>query len=506
MNNNLRKSGVFLPIFSLPGDYGIGTIGKGAHDFIDFLATSGFSYWVVLPVGSTGFADSPFQAFSNRALNHYLIDFDDLIEKGLLKKKDFSDVFWGDDPRRIDYSQIYRNKSRILKIAFKRFKKGYSTYQRGYTTFLRKNRFLDYACFMCLKEENQGRPWNEFGSIYHEYSLDSFEKFRHEHKDEVEFYIWTQYIFLRQWEQLHSYARQKGIQIVGILPMHISYDSIDVYKHHRNFLLDEEGKMEYVAGYPPDVFYSKGQVWGMPLYDFDYIKRSGYRLFKDRLNFYLNLFDFVILDHFRGYLENYILPYGSVDGLNGRWEKTEGKNVLKSFIPDMSRVIAEDVDFHSDEMDEVLQEFRIKDERVIEFGYPREMGNNNQPSNYTFNNISFSSTHDCQPLRQYLDSLDSLDRKDAEMQINKDCLHFGVTQVKPGDTKAQVEALLQLNLASLSSVAVQSMNDILFQGKEGRINTPSTIGNNWVYRIAKEDLSSTLSRHLLALNKRYGRC
>ena len=158
------------------------------------------------------------------------------------------------------------------------------------------------------------------------------------------------------------------------------------------------------------------------------------------------------------------------------------------------------------EMDEVLQEFRIKDERVIEFGYPREMGNNNQPSNYTFNNISFSSTHDCQPLRQYLDGLNSSDRKLAEAQINKNCRHFGVDLVAPGDTSAQVEALLQLNLASLSSVAVQSMNDLLGQGKEGRINTPSTVGNNWVYRITKDDLSSSLMRHLLALNKRYGRC
>lgn len=505
MIQRLRQSGVSLPIFSLPGEYGIGTIGKGAYEFIDFLNASGFTYWVVLPLGPTSFGDSPFQSFSVRALNHYFIDFDDLVTKGLLKKKDFTDITWSSDPRRIDYQAIYKNKVGVLKIAYKRFKKGLGDYQRGYTTFLRKNRFLDYACFMVLKEVNDGKPWNQFKGCYKEYSSDNFTKFKHDHKDEVEFYIWTQYIFLKQWEALLNYAHEKNVKIIGEMPMHVSYDSIDVYKHHRNFVLTNLDEMEQVAGYPPDVFYNKGQVWGTPLYDFDYLKRSDYRLFRDRLDFCYDLFDYVILDHFRGYLENYVLPVNAKDGLNGYWEATSGQSVVESFVSDKERVIAEDVDFHSEDMTQVLTGLHLKDERVIEFGYPREMGNYNQPINYTFNNISFSSTHDCLPLKAYLNSLNDHDRKLAEVQINKDCRHFGVKEVESGDTKGQVDALLELNLASLSSIAIQSMNDLLYQGEESRINTPGTVGNNWVYRITKEDLSSTNAKHLMALNRRYGR-
>ena len=505
MTDKLRTSGVFLPIFSLPGDYGIGCISRGAKEFIDFLSEAGFTYWVVLPLCPTGYENSPFQSFSSRALNHFFIDFDDLMDNGLLKKKDFSDINWGDDERKIDYEKIYLNKTKVLKIAYHRFLKGNGNYQRGYTTFLRKNRFLDYACFMVLKELNNGKAWNQFEDSYREYSKEAFQKFRHEHKEEVEFYIWTQYIFLRQWNNLLDYAHEKGVKIIGDMPMHVSYDSIDVYKHHRNFLLTNLDEMKYVAGYPPDVFFSKGQVWGTPLYDFDYLKRSDYRLFKDRLNFAYELYDMVILDHFRGYLENYHLPKDSKDGLLGRWEKEDGMSVVSSFISDKKRVIAEDVDFHSDEMKEVLSNLHIKDERVIEFGYPREMGNYNQPINYNYSNVSFSSTHDCKPLRAYLKGLSDPDKILFEQQINKDCRHFGVKEVKRDDIDGQIEALLELNLASLSSIAIQSMNDILHLGDEARINKPSTVGNNWTFRITKEDISSTNARHLFALNKRYGR-
>lgn len=505
MNDRLRQSGVFLPIFSLPGEYGIGTIGKGAYKFIDFLNEAGFSYWAILPLSPTSFGNSPFQSYSMRALNHFFIDFDDLIEQDLLKKKDLSDILWYKDKRKIDYNLIYSNKISVLKKAYKRFKRGLSDYQRGYTTFLRKNRFLDYSCFMVLKEINKGKSWNHFDGEFKEYSSENFSKFKHEHKDEVEFYIWTQFIFLKQWEKLKGYAKEKNIKIIGTMPMHVSYDSIDVYKHHRNFNLNSFDEMEYVAGYPPDVFYSKGQVWGAPLYNFDYLKRSDYRLLRDRLSFSLELFDYVILDHFRGYLENYAIPYGSENGLNGRWEKTPGKEVIEKFAIEKERLIAEDVDFHSSEMSEVLSSLKIKDERVIEFGYPREKGNSNRPKNYIYSNISFSSTHDCMPLKAYLESLSETDRREAVVQINKDCQHFGVKEVAIQDTKAQVDALLELNLASLSSIAIQSMNDLLYQGLEGRINTPSTVINNWEYRITEEDISLVNVKHLLALNKRYGR-
>lgn len=440
------------------------------------------------------------------ALNPYLIDFDDLLDKDLLKKRDIGVVDWGENPRSIDYQKIYENRIRVLKVAYSRFRRGQGDYQRGYTSFLRKNDFVDYACFMALKEANGNKPWSSFEGIYKEYSTDAFRQVKHDHRDEVEFYEWTQYIFLKQWESLKEYATQKGVRIIGEMPMHISFDSIDVYKHHRDFLLNPSGGMDYVAGYPPDVFYASGQVWGNPLYDFDYLKRNGYRFFKDRLDFFLSLYDVVTLDHFRGFLEYYMIPKGAKDGLNGIWAKTPGKEVVDSFVSDKSRVVAEDVDFHSDELTAVLNDLRISDMRVLEFAFPREKGNLNKPTNYPYSCYSYSSTHDCKPLLGYLKDLIPEEKRQAITEINLNCRHFGVRE-SDGRDEDSVRAILELNLASLSEVAIQSMPDILIQGDEARINTPGTVGTpNWTYRITKEDLSPELAERLRSLNHRYGRC
>lgn len=506
MQNKHRSSGVALPIFSLPSDYGIGEIGNNAKHFIDFLSDAGFSYWRILPLGPTSFGDSPFQCFASKALNHYFIDIDDLLERDLLKKRDIGAVDWGSDPRSIDYEKIYENRTRVLKAAYRRFKKGQGDYQRGYTSFLRKHEFVDYACFMVLKDINGGKPWNQFSGSHKEYSTELFKQIKHDYKDDVEFYEWTQYIFLHQWSQLKSYANSKGISIIGEMPMYVSYDSIDVYKHHRNFLLNDAQGMDYVAGYPPDIFYSAGQVWGNPLYDFDYMKRNNYRFLRERLNFFLSIYDYVTLDHFRGYLENFMIPKGMENGLNGLWVDVPEKDCISKIITDKDRVIAEDVDYRGREIENLLENIHVKDMRVVEFGFPRESSNFNQPVNYPFTCFSYTSTHDCQPLRAYLDNLNEDDRKQAVEQINASCRRFGVPENDLLDTKGLVSSLLELNLASLSTVAIQAMQDILFQGNEARINAPSTVGRNWRYRITKEDLSPERAKYLRELNRKYGRC
>ena len=505
-NHKLRQSGVSLPVFSLPSNYGIGNIGEAARRFIDFLSDSGFTYWSILPLGPTSIGDSPFSSFSSKALNHYFIDLDDLVEKGLLKKKDLANIDWGDNPRQIDYLKIYENRIKVLKVAFKRFKKGQGDYQRGYTSFIRKKAFSDYACYMVIKEKNQDKPWNEFKEPFNIFSTSSFRQVKRNYRKEIEFYEWTQFIFLKQWEQLKDYAKQKNIKIIGSMPMHVSYDSVDVYKHHYDFLLNKKNDLDQVAGYPPDVFYEKGQCWGTPLYDFDYLKKTEYKFFKDRLNFCYDLYDIVVLDHFRGYLENYKTPKGSKDGLIGEWEKTAGIEVPDKFISDKSRVIAENVDFSTDELKSVLKALSIRDMRVVEFGFPRERGNFNQPINYDYSCISYTTTHDCKPLMAYLSEMEEDQKKLAVEQINICCDHFGVERVDGKDNKKIVDALLELNLASLSSIAIQSMPDLLYQGNEGRINTPSSVGTNWRYRVTEEDLSPLNAKRLRELNRHYGRC
>ena len=506
MNKKLRLSGVSLPIFSLPSPYGIGNIGKAARNFIDFLSESGFSYWAILPIGPTSFGDSPYQSFSSRALNHNFIDLDDLVEKGLLKKKDLCSIDWGDNPKQIDYSKIYQNRIKILKIAFKRFKKGKGDYQRGYTSFLRKHQFTDYACFRVLKEINGECSWEKFQKDQRHYSADLFQRLKKEYRSEVEFYEWTQYIFLKQWSSLRNYASKKDIKIIGVMPMHVSYDSIDVYKHHKNFLLNEEYGMDVTCGYPPDVFFSKGQNWGSPAYDFNQMKKSNYRFLKDRLNFCYSLYDLVFLDHFRGYIESYLVKSGQKDGLEGEFVKTDGKSLIDCFITDKSRVIAEDVDCSSMEVRDVLSSLRLNDTRVIEFGYPREEKNFNKAINYPYTCMSFSSTHDCKPLKGYLKDMNEDERKQTVKEVNVSCHHFGVEEVREDDVNGQVEALLELNLASLSNVAIQAMPDLLFQGNESRINTPGTVGTNWKYRVTEEDLSPLNAKRLRELNRRFGRC
>lgn len=505
MNKLYKSAGVALPIFSLPDDYGIGTIGKGARAFIDFLSDSVFSYWSILPLVPTAFLDSPYQTYSSRAFNPYFIDFEDLLEKGLLQKRDLYHLDWGDDPHKVDYGKIYTNKEKALRIAFKRFNKGEGgPYQRGYVSFLRSNGFQDYACFTALKQECSNKAWSDFDEPFNEYSLSQFRSVKHRNKNDVIYNIWTQYIFLHQWEELVKYAHSKGVEIIGEMPMYVSYDSLDVYKHHRNFQLNSEGKMDYVAGYPKDVFHETGQVWGNPLYNFEYLKRNGYRFIKDRIKFCLECYDVVLLSSFRVIQEYYVLKKDSLDGTNGVWHKGPGEDFLSNLDVEKERLIAEDVGYQNESFTEMIEKHNIPDMRVREFAYPEGNTNFNHPDRDTYNCYSFSTTHDCIPLVGYFEELSEEEKEKAVFEINKSCKKFGLTPVNK-DPKEMARAVLELNLASNCKVAIQSMNDILLHGKESRINTPSTRGNNWTYRILKEDLTPELAKGLLEQNLRFGR-
>ena len=247
MNQRFRSSGVDLPLFSLPGEYGIGSIGTEAKEFVDFLAKSGFSYWSRLPLNPTSFGDSPYSCYATIGLNHYFIDFNDLRDKGLLKRRDRANIDFGSDPRKIDYEKIYKSRIKLLKIAYNRFIRGKGDYQRGYISFLRKNQFTDYACYRVLKEINKDCAWKDFKDGYNEYTSAKLKAVRRNHPQKVDFYLWTQYIFLRQWEELKKYANSQGISIIGERSRYANYDSVDVYRHHNCFELNDElGKIQSV--------------------------------------------------------------------------------------------------------------------------------------------------------------------------------------------------------------------------------------------------------------------
>lgn len=505
MNKQNRSSGIFLPIFSLPSRYGIGDIGLEAREFINFLSESGFSYWSILPLCPTSFLGSPYQSFSSKSLNPLFISLDDLLQKGLLTEKDFHLTDWGNNPRKIDYPKLYENKTRILKTAFYRFKNGIGDFQKGYSTFQRKHQFLDYACFKVLKDLNQGKPWNQFSNGYAEPTLEKWRQLQIHHKEEIEFHEWTQYIFLSQWKALLTYAHTKGIQIIGRMPFYGTYDSLDVYKHPRNFSLNKNKETDYVAGYPPDTFSHQGHVWGYPLYHFDYMKRNQYRYLKDRLDFALSLFDLVILDHVRGYWENYMLPKDAKNGLDGLWKEGPGKEALPKIVQEPHRVIVDNAFYHAEGMRQTAQEMGISETRVLEFAYPKEKESLHKPNHYPYSCHSYSTSHNCKPLRGYLQDLSFQELRSTWMQINDSCQTMNVPLAREEDIFGMVDSLLELNLASSSKVAIQSMQDLLRQGNESRIHTPDKAKENWTYRITKEELNSLNRRHLLRLNCRYGR-
>lgn len=506
MNQRFRSSGIDLPLFSLPGEYGIGSLGKEAKEFIDFLSKSGFSYWSRLPLNPTSFGDSPYSCYATIGLNHYFIDLNDLLEKDLLKKRDRGNIDFGSDPRKIDYEKIYKSRIRLLKIAYNRFTRGRGDYQRGYISFLRKNQFTDYACYRVLKEINHDHAWKDFKDGYNEYTSAKLKAVRRNYPHDVDFYLWTQYIFLRQWEELKKYANSKGISIIGERPRYANYDSVDVYRHHRCFKLNEGLARDEICGYPPDVFHNKGQAWGYPLYDFSHLKRHDYSFFKTRLDFLSSLYDYVRLDHFRGYFESYVLKEGSKDGRNGIWIRYPQADRISKFVTAPERIIAEDVDCCTKDRQEAIDSLNLKDIRVLEMAFEGNNLERNRPMNYTYSTISYSSTHDCRPLKGYLDDLEGEEKQKAKDKISSLCRHFGVAYPNKEDEKDYVRALLELNLASISSVAIQSRQDLLYQGNESRINTPGTVGNNWQYRITKDDLSDEFSQTLFCRNKKYGRC
>lgn len=499
-----RASGVALPIFSLPSPYGIGTIGKEARDFIDFLADSGFTYWSILPLGPTSFGDSPFQCFSSKALNHYFIDFDDLIANGLLKRQDLAALDWSDDVTKVDYHRIYTNKTKVLKKAFSRFKRVISDYQRGYTSFLRRNEFLDYACFMVLKELNGGKPWSSFQDGYDEYSLKGFKKIKHQYWDKVEFYLWTQYIFLKQWNALKSYAASKGVKIIGEMAFYVSYDSIDAYKHHRTFQLNQHHQMEKVGGYPPDNFSPTGQVWGAPLYDFDYLAKHDFRFLKSRLNFMLELYDKVILNHFRGFFQYYALDADAKDGLNGTFLDGPGRSISEVLdCYDQKKLIAEHIGYKDENLESFLEEERVADISDLEFSLTGDEGFL-LPEEYTYETILYSTRHDNEPLASYLASLPDDKLQKFESILQKSSYRLGV-KYKGGNIKDLVDCSLEVGLASASKIVIINFSDLLSLGHEARINTPNTVGSNWTYRIKKDDLTSSLVDKFNALNRFYGR-
>ena len=492
-----RRCGILLPVSSLPSKYGIGAFSKEAYEFVDFLAASGQKLWQVLPMGPTGYGDSPYQSFSTFAGNPYFIDLDTLVEKNLLLQEECEACDWGDDPQKVDYEKIYLSRFSILKKAFERFDRTDEDYQKFYED--NKAWVEEYSLFMVLKNHFDGKSWQEWPKDIRNHEALAVRSYSNQFEDEMEFYIFQQYMFDRQWSDLRHYANKAGIKIIGDIPIYVSLDSVEVWSNPKLFALDENRVPLAVAGCPPDAFSADGQLWGNPLYDWAYHKKTDFKWWIERMRALFNRFDIVRIDHFRGFDEYYSIPYGAKTAAEGHWEKGIGIelfNAIKQAFGEHAEIIAEDLGFVTDSVKQLLADSGYPGMKIIEFAFDSREAGDYIPYNYTKNCVVYTGTHDNDTLQGWYKAISEEDRE------------FTIEYL---DNKATpIEEIhwdfIRLALSTVADTCVIAAQDYLGLGSEARINTPSSIGKNWVWRVKKGVFTKELSQKILKLSKIYGRC
>ena len=489
----MRASGILMHITSLPSAYGVGTMGKEAYRFVDFLAKAGQRYWQILPVTPTGYADSPYQSCSTYAGNHYLIDLDLLVEEGLLKKSEITKINWSDDPTRVNFGHLYHHRLDVLRLAYQRFADAdaLEAYCHSHDSWI-----WDFAMFMALKESYGGKPW---------YQWEDPLKFRddaaltaawQERKDEIYFYCFIQYLFDTQWEKLRSYAHGKGVQIIGDVPIYVPLDSADVWSNPHLFDLDAELNPVDVAGCPPDGFNADGQLWGNPLYRWDVHKAENFAWWVQRMGAAGKRYDMVRLDHFRGFESYWAIPYGDTTARRGKWKLGPGMdfvNAMKTQLPHV-RMIAEDLGFLTREVKDLLQGSGYPGMKVLTFAFDSREPSDYLPHTYVPHSVCYTGTHDNMTTRQWFDTAPK-----AAVKYARQYMHI---QEKEGD----VWGTIRTAMASVSNLCIIPLQDYLELGAEARMNFPGTqSGDNWTWRVQKGYAKADLCKRIYRLTECYGR-
>lgn len=491
----MRKNGILMHISSLPSEYGIGKMGKAAYDFVDFLVASGVNCWQILPLSPTSYGDSPYQSFSVYAGNPYFIDFNTLKREGLLKKSDFKDTKWEDNDKRVNYSLIYQHCFKVLTQAFKTYKRDLS---KNYKAFKEENSFWldEYALFMALKFDNDGKAWYEWDKKLAMRDSAALKKAADKLSEEIEFFKFIQYKFFAQWKNLKKYANDKGVEIIGDMPIYVSYDSVEVWANPELFCLDKNKKPIDVAGCPPDAFSKTGQLWGNPLYDWEYHKKTDYKWWVDRLKFSASIYDIVRIDHFRGFESYYTIPYGNETAEEGEWRKGPGAELFKTANKKLGslNIIAEDLGFITDDVRKMLKEVGYPGMKVTQFAFGEKGKSEHLPHNYSSSNcIAYTGTHDNETLKGWVNSQ------------SKDTLKFCMAYLNVSKKKEIPWGMIRATWGSVAEIAVAQMQDFLNSDESCRMNTPSTLGTNWQFRTKQEDFTPKLSKKILKLNKMYNR-
>jgi 4-alpha-glucanotransferase len=490
-----------MPIFSLPGEYGIGCFSKTARDFVDFLERAHQKYWQILPLGPTGYGDSPYQTFSTFAGNPYFISLRELIDEGLLESGECQHLDRDCDPLCADYARIYRERPAVLKKAFERWNEKKDP---AYETFERENEWWlsEYALFMSLKDEFSGvsfTQWDDPVRLRDKKALDTYSK---KLAQEIRFHKFVQYKFYEQWDSLRQYANKKGIGIIGDIPIYVSPDSSDLWAHPELFRLDKSGELSAVAGCPPDGFTPDGQLWGNPLYDWKYHESTGFEWWIKRMEHCARLYDVVRIDHFRGFDEYYSIPFGDKNARGGHWEKGPGYKLFKAIKDALGdiHVIAEDLGFITPTVRELVKKTGFPNMKVLEFAFDwndSKWKNEYLPHNYDSNCVVYTGTHDNETLKGWVQGLDEGMKKRIAFYVNVNAWW---------DADAIVAGLIRASLSSCASYCIIPLQDYLAMGNEARINRPSTLGGNWICRCRACDLTDELADRIAALTDTFGRC
>lgn len=488
----MRGSGILMHITSLPGPYGVGTMGKQACAFVDFLKRAGQSYWQILPLSPTGYGDSPYQSCSAYAGNHYLIDLDSLVDAGLLEKDELECVRWNVREDRVDYGCLYENRLTVLRLAYDRFAD-----TDLLDDFCRKNSnwLPDFALYMALKAQNGGKPWYQWEDKLKRRDPDAVWQARQRLKDEVRFYCFVQYLFYTQWEALLAYAHKNGISVIGDVPIYVPLDSADVWSDPELFQLDGELTPIAVAGCPPDAFTEDGQLWGNPLYRWDIMAKDGYRWWLRRLRAAGKLYDVVRMDHFRGFEAYWSVPYGDKTARDGKWIKGPGMNFIHTVmekLPDI-KLIAEDLGFLTQEVLDLRDASGFPGMKVLEFAFDSREPSAYLPHTYIQNTVCYTGTHDNMTMRQWLETADP------------EAVAYATEYMNLTQKEGLVWGVIRTALSSVSDLCIVQMQDYLDLGGEARMNFPGTTNANWVWRAEADSFHADLADKICRLTRLYGR-
>lgn len=494
-----RESGILLSVASLPSRYGIGCFSKEAYEFVDQLEAAGQSYWQILPLGPTSYGDSPYQSFSTFAGNPYFISLEELIEEGVLSREECDAADFGREPGYVDYAKVYTERFRLLRRAYER---SCISENREFHLFKEENKWWlsDYALFRAVKTRFEEKAWTEWAKDIRLRWQHALDYYREELYFDIEFHEYLQFTFMKQWMKLKEYANHRGIRIIGDIPIYVAMDSADSWAHPELFQLDENNAPTAVAGCPPDGFSAAGQLWGNPLYQWEYHRKTGYQWWLERLSYCYRLYDVVRIDHFRGFDQYFSVPAGAETAVGGHWEQGPGIELFRRVkeVLGEKEIIAEDLGYVTDSVRQLVRESGYPGMKVLEFAFDsRDSGcaSDYLPHNYPENSVAYTGTHDNETIAGWYQSI-----RPEEQKLARGYLEDHYTPVEELH-----RSFISLVMRSQARICIIPVQDYLGLDNRARTNTPSTVGTNWRWRLEPGQLSEKEICRIGSVTLRYGR-